>query len=564
MGAAWGRSRRGAAVVVAVVVVLAIAGLAFAAASTSDEDPRVHSGSGGPSKGARMLRLDGGRAGYVAVSSSDRVRVWWRGRGEAAWSAPEVVDGGSHRYLWGTTVRVAGTTVAIRADYNTQPLWEDDPEERGVATNVFIVCRQGSCVVSHHFEHLQESRCLRGSCLLSRPESMGVGQVPELSSDGGQVYFGATENGYVMWGLKDGLRQLKPEGLPGDGAVGAPMLAPDGSLRVVSGRAGAGVCRLTLLTSAPLVTSATTIRYTEQVTTSAPSSSANCATTLEAFTSEQLLIHTDRAEPAYLIRHGDSWEATDQDPTGMVRYRPRPGRQAAGSVVRTGYWHGREVVTASPDGRQLVAQVHFPGAAAWTEPTTVAWAPRGLRCFEIAPTSTPTKEPFYVSMRCRSRSSAGAAWSYVGVHAVTGDGRTWASTFGDQLPTRVGEDLYFGGAPPRRWTPDGGLTDVGLPVPDNSESFLVDDGSYVLVTAQPGESRCRLEIRVAEPGASHWSAPLTNPSPFVPTGQPCRPVGQYDGRVVTLYFPSDGGRWRPARVTRSGGDWIVTARRRAG
>ena len=119
----------------------------------------------------------------------------------------------------------------------------------------------------------------------------------------------------------------------------------------------------------------------------------------------------------------------------MLRYRQLSGRHAAGSVKRVGYWHGREVVTASPDGRRMQAQVHFPGTAAWTEPVTVAVAPRGLDCFEIAPTPTPTNEPFYVSMRCRSRTTPNAQPSYVGVHALTEDGLTWASAFGDQLPT---------------------------------------------------------------------------------------------------------------------------------
>src|SRR4249920_3859324 len=177
------------------VAALAIAGVGWAMAS--DKTPSVRAGSGGPSDYARFLRLDGGRAGYVAVSSSDPIKVWWRVRGETAWSDPEVVDGGSDHYLIWTNVRLAGTTLAIRAFYNTQPPWEDEVDEPGVATSVFIVCQPRSCVASDHYEHVQEPPCRRGSCLLSRPESKGVNQVPELSADGDQVYFGATEKGYV-------------------------------------------------------------------------------------------------------------------------------------------------------------------------------------------------------------------------------------------------------------------------------------------------------------------------------------------------------------------------------
>lgn len=385
-----------------------------------------------------------------------------------------------------------------------------------------------------------------------------------MSSEGDQVYFGATDQGYVVWTVDGGLHEPDPEGLPAAGVLGTPMMAPDGSLRVVSGRAEGGACRLVLLTSAPLTESASTVAYTEQASTSAPTSTGNCATTLEAFTSDQLLVHTDRAEPAYLVRTGDSWEATADDPTGMLRYRPRPGRQAAGSVVRTGYWHWREVVTASPDGRRLVAQVHFPGTAEWTEPVTVARAPRGLDCIEIAPTSTPADEPFYVSMRCRSRPSPGTPRSWVGVHAVTKDGLTWASAIGDQLPTRVGENLYFGGSPAHRWTADGGLTEVGLPARANSQSFELDDGTHVLVTATPIGSRCRLDVRVAEPGDSRWSAPITSHHPLLPASEPCRPVGQADGEVVSMYLSSQRPAWLPGRVMRTGGEWIVTPPRRAG
>lgn len=548
--------------VVAVVVALVVT--AFGWALARDDGPSVGSGSDGPSEYARYLRLDEGRAGTIAVWTSDRIQVSWRGPDGPGWSAPVVVDGGSGRYLMGTSVRLARTTLAIRATYNTKPPGEDEVDEPGVTTSVFIVCRPGSCVASEHYEHVQEPPCRRGSCLSSRPESKGVTQVPELSSDGDQVYFGATERGYVVWNRDGGLHELEPESLPPDEVLGTPMLAPDGTMRVVAGREESDTCRLRLFTSRPVGESATAVPFAEQASTTAATETGNCATTLEAFTSDQLLVHTDRAEPSYLVQIGDRWESTTEDPTGMLRYRPRPGRQAAGSTVRTGYWHWREVITGSPDGRRLVAQVHFPGEARWTEPVTVTVAPRGLQCFEIAPTSTPAQEPFYVSMRCRSRPSREAEWAYVGVHAVTEDGLTWASTFGDDLPTRVGEDLFFGGGPAHRWTPEGGLRRAGPLAPANSQTFQVDDGTSVLVAARPRGDQCRLVVRVAGPGDAQWSEPLPNPDPFVPPGEPCRPVGQYDGRVVSLYFPSDGGQWLPARVTRSDGEWVVTARRRAG
>jgi hypothetical protein len=125
--------------------------------------------------------------------------------------------------------------------------------------------------------------------LLSRPESKGVTQVPELSSDGDGVYFGVTERGYVVWSRDECLRELEPEHLPSDGVLGTPLLAPDGSLRVVSGREEDDTCHLTLFTSQPVQESTSSVAFTEQASTTAPTRTGNCATTLEAFTSDRLM-----------------------------------------------------------------------------------------------------------------------------------------------------------------------------------------------------------------------------------------------------------------------------------
>ena len=66
-----------------------------------------------------------------------------------------------------------------------------------------------------------------------------------------------------------------------------------------------------------------------------------------------------------------------EDPSGQVRY-PRPGEpRLAGVFVRSGFWHWREVVASSPDGRALVVQVHYPGRETWGRPRVVAHAPKG-------------------------------------------------------------------------------------------------------------------------------------------------------------------------------------------
>jgi hypothetical protein len=392
------------------------------------------------------------------VAFSDQIKVWWRQADATNWSRPVMIEGGSNRYLYDAKVRVTGETVAIRAFYASVPPWEDEAGWPGTRSSVFVACRDRACGASAAFERVIEPPCRHGSCRLSRPDAGAGVQVPEMSSSGDAVFFGATEKGYVTWSPRRGMHVLRPSGLPTQGTVGAPMLAPDGSLRVVVGdrrtvpRHDGGaddVCRLALFTSPDVAASTDTIKFTRQVATAAPTSTGDCATTLEAFSADHVLIHTDQPAPAYLVRTDRTWGPASHDPTGMLRYPLRPGRHAAGSIVRTGFWHWREILAGSPDGRTLVAQVHFPGTPRWTAPVTVARLPSGLDCFEIAPTPEPAAEPFYVSVRCRTRPVDGVR-SYLGVHAVTEDGHTWRSVIGDQLPTRVGEGLYFGGTPAHR------------------------------------------------------------------------------------------------------------------
>jgi hypothetical protein len=163
--------KRTAVVVVALLVALSV--IALGSALARDTGPSVGSGSGGPGERARYLRLDGGRAGTVAVSAADKVEVWWRDPDGPDWSAPEVIDGGSGHYLIGTSVRLAGTTLAIRVIYSTVAPWEGEVDEPGVATSVFVVCRPSSCLASDHYEHVQEPPCRSGSCLTSRPNNKG-------------------------------------------------------------------------------------------------------------------------------------------------------------------------------------------------------------------------------------------------------------------------------------------------------------------------------------------------------------------------------------------------------
>lgn len=433
------------AAIALIVAMLAAAGWALAqdrgSAAETTSEPAEHS---------QRIALDEGRAGSVAISrETERLRIWWRDPDQQTWSAPQILDGGPGRYVRWSNVRVAKATVAIRIDYTTRPPWADEEGEADegpeVLTTAFAVCRAGSCESSRQYADVHEPVCERGSCRHRGPDLAGLDQVLEVTPDGAGAFLGVTKRGYVVWDTANGLHEQQPQGIPDGTDMGTPLLASDGSFRVVAGHREGVNCELTLYTAPP--TKQGSIDHTEQATTTAPTRTGRCATTLEGFTPDQLLIHTDRAEPSYLVRSDAGWTAVDEDPTGMIRFRSRPGRHAAGSVVRTGYWHRREVVIGSPDGRRLVAQVHEPGAASWSEPVTVARAPAGLDCFEIARTPTPSQDPFYVTMRCRSK-APGEPRTYLGVHAMTTDGRTWARPSATTCPRRWARTCSSAAAPP--------------------------------------------------------------------------------------------------------------------
>lgn len=228
-----------------------LAGSAVACGHFHDQGARVRDGGGSPGKYAKVLRLDDGDAGYVAVDYGSDIAIWWKGPEDNRWSAATRIDGGDGRYLTWFTTRLAGSTVAIRAYYSTvEPSDDEIPgQEPAVNTSVFVICRPRTCTASDHYEQVAEPPCRRGSCTQSRPESKGVYQVSELSADGDQAFFGRTEQGYVVWDPEHGIHELRADGVPTGVQVGAPMLAADGTMRLVAGRPIANICELTLLTT---------------------------------------------------------------------------------------------------------------------------------------------------------------------------------------------------------------------------------------------------------------------------------------------------------------------------
>jgi hypothetical protein len=512
------RSRRGAAWFVAVAAVAALAGC------TSPESDTA----GSPPSGSRYFTLTDGT---VAVSPVDRtIEVRWRDAGDDEWSEPVVAYSGRGRVIR-TRTQVAGPTLAMQVIVSRHRAW----------TSVFVACADGSCDTTAGLEG-------------------ALTDLPVLTPDGSTALLGVTEDEYVVWQAEAGLQQLEPTGIPPASSASLPLLASDGSLRVVAGAPTRDGCRFTLLTSAP---GAADLEPATSYET--PAAGPRCSTRLESFASDYVIVNRGRSEPAYLARRAGTWTRVDDDPSGRVRYPPRVRGELAGTVVRTRTPGGHEVLTATPDGRTLVVQLHAPGEPRWTAPREIAAAPPGVTCFRLAPTSTPTDDPFYVTLHCRARTSAHDVWTYTYVSGVTEDRETWTAMVGTDSPIRIGDDLLLRGQPAYRWSPEDGLRQVGLPVLDHQEVTLVEDGTQILTSVSASSEGCRLEVRVAEDGATEWSDPIPSDLPVLPENERCvPPQPQYDGDIALLYFDSLGFQYLPGQIRRRDGAWVVEAPRLAG
>ena len=284
--------------------------------------------------------------------------VRWRDRRDGTWSDPETAYEDRDRVLTQLRIRVGGPTAALTASF-TPPgtIYDDDiPMAELTADDVtaFAVCRHGSCT--------------------SAPPYDGLASDPaQVTPNGEHVLLTDLDVGtYVSW-HGDDIVEHRPTGLPtGEYGDEQPVLAPDGSLRAVSGVRAPGGCRYTLLTAAPGRTAFTAAARHR----GPPGRGGRCAVHLETFSPDYVVASTGPYNAWFLARDHGRWHGVEQDPSGQVRYA-RPGTpRLAGAYARSGFWHWREVLGSSPDGRTLVVQVHRPGATRWSAPRTVARAPR--------------------------------------------------------------------------------------------------------------------------------------------------------------------------------------------
>lgn len=391
----------------------------------------------------RTFALPGGEAISIAPADAGDLLVRWRDAG-GTWTTPRTAHHDGRAPLL-VRVRVAGSTLAAAVTYSPPGTVPDDdrPLEDLAADDVTVL------VV-----------CAAHRCTSSGALAAATDDPPQVTPDGAHVVLTSHDDGLLRW---DGTRILleRPRGLPdGEYGAGQPLLAPDGSLRAVAGRRQGDGCAFTLLTAE----SAGSIFAEAVRTTASADRDGACAMPIETFSPSYVVVDPRRTTAWFLSRDAGRWQRVTDDPSGQARF-PRGSDRLSGRFARSGFWHWREVVASSPDGRTLVAQVHFPGEEHWSAPQVVAQAPAGTRCRSIDPVPTYTwgeEDPFYVSLRCRAPHASGGTWPYVYATALSQDGRAWQSFVTEDLGVRVGGALYFRGTPSHRWTPERGLEEVDL------------------------------------------------------------------------------------------------------
>lgn len=488
---------------------------------------------------ARYFNLPDGKAQIGVSSTGHGVVVRWRGRTGEAWTDPKVVFDAGGMVLTSSQVRVGGPTLAMFATYTppgtSYPENDDEATEEDWAAlddddvTVFVVCRDGACTASEPHEGT-----------LSEP--------PQVTPDGEHAFLAEMGKVFVTW--RDGhLDERRPSGLPDgeSGGEGQPLLAPDGSLRAVYGVPAAGGCVYTLLTTESgevAFTAATTYQDASDLR-------RHCTTSLESFSDDYVVVTRSKYQAWFLARQGDLWRRVEKDPSGQVRY-PHPGNpKLAGAYERSGFWHWREAVATSPDGRTLIVQFHFPGEKRWGPPQMVARAPKGSECIFIDPMPTYTRgeeDPFYINLRCRSRPSPGASWVYVYPTAVTDDGRTWHSFLATDSGMRMGRDMVFRGDPTYRWSPGVGLRKVDLTVPRGSVFTLLADGTSALSTLQSTGDGCLVEVKLAGPDDTAWSDPVPSTARPLPHELCTLDDVSYEDRNLYHYFGHSARDMRMVRL----------------
>ena len=96
-----------------------------------------------------------------------------------------------------------------------------------------------------------------------------------------------------------------------------PVLAPDGSLRVVTSRPSRGHCTFELLVSAPGTADLISVRRTSEPLRGRGLS--DCSSYNDTFSASWLAVHPSdhRARNFWFVRDGEAWSASGRDPSGL-------------------------------------------------------------------------------------------------------------------------------------------------------------------------------------------------------------------------------------------------------
>lgn len=379
------------------------------------------------------VNLDDGEAQF-AIGSPDRHRivVQWRDPDGRGWTAPETVWTDKKNVAVDNTVRYGGGTVAVRQLFTDDVHDDSDIGDVSVA----IVCRERAC----------ESGAASG----------GGGEA-QVTPDGRTAYLGQDESGAYLWTAADGIHLEPWSGHPGFGyrtsSPSEPVLAPDGSLRVVASRPSRRACTFDLLASPPRTADLTRVGRTTAPLRGRPSS--DCRSYLRTYSNGWVEVHPEdhRTGVFWFLRDGRRWRVTRTDPSGLRLVDVDRG--CCDSSV-AGFVHWNDVAYGSPDGSSIRVQTHRLGDETWSEPRLIDVVPAGHRCTWLEGHEVGD-EGFAVVMTCHSGKVRDEFVGDAYAIAVTTDLRTWEAVFVTGVrrqPSVQADRIRVGDT---TWTPEDGF-----------------------------------------------------------------------------------------------------------
>lgn len=395
---------------------------------------------GAESEPNRYVNLGDGEAQF-SIGSPDkrRIVVQWRDPDGHGWTAPETVWTEKSAKAVENDVRFAAGTVAVRQYYDAAV--DPDADDDGEVFPIGIVCRERSCTAS---------------------DAPWLGGEVQVTPDGATAFLGENDLGPLLWTAEQGLRQEIWEGHPGYSFAlpsATPLLAPDGSLRVVtSKRSRDGGCTFDLLSSGPGGASLTQVGRSEQPALPGRSK-ASCRPDIDSSSADWVGV-TATARAFWFIRDGAAWVTTDEDPSGLEKVEAGGG--CCDTLVSGLHWN--EVAHGSPDGgHRIQVQTRRHDQETWSEPQILDAAPVGTRCDYLE--GDQLRVGYVLILECdasdreRDESDAGARapWRRSFALAVSVDLEYWDTAFvsdARDYPELADGRMTLGNT---TWTPEKGF-----------------------------------------------------------------------------------------------------------